>query len=100
MWAIGKYDLHLTEEEFWGLTARKYRALTERLQVLHDWENYRSALICAVMANIHRDPKAGKTYSPQDFMPDKPKQKQKQTPEQMLNMIKMFHALHEVKKHG
>jgi hypothetical protein len=37
-------------------------------------------LICAVLANIHRDPKKSKTYQPQDFLPGR-----KKTPDEMLN---------------
>lgn len=52
--------------------------------------DYRAALICAVLANIHRNPKRRhKPFVPQDFMPGKGKAKsQKQTPDEMLEVAK------------
>lgn len=50
--------------------------------------DYRAALICAVLANIHRNPKRRhKAFVPQDFMPDKGKRKE-QTPDEMLEVAK------------
>ncbi len=30
LWAVGRYDLHLSEDEFWSLSPRQFHALTER----------------------------------------------------------------------
>lgn len=33
MWAIGIYDLHLTDEQFWSLTPAQFTALTKRAEL-------------------------------------------------------------------
>jgi hypothetical protein len=70
----------------------------ERLKAHNERDEYHSALICAVLCNINRDPKKSKTFTPQDFMPSKAKPEAKQTPEQMLNAVKGWQALYEAKK--
>lgn len=89
MWAFGRFDLHLGEDEFWGLTLREFNALSERHKDNQDWLNYRSALICAVMANMWRG-KNTKAFIPNDFMPKK--EHKGQTAEQMLFTVKMLNA--------
>jgi len=89
LWAFGRYDLQLGEDEFWGLTLREFNALSERHKDNQDWLNYRAALICAVMANMWRDSKT-KPYTPDDFMPTK--KVKHQTPEQMLVTVKILNA--------
>ncbi len=91
MWALGRYDLNLTEEEFWGLTVRELNALTERQAERHDWLNYRAALICSVLANTARDPKRKRTpFTPDDFMPGKPRKEQ--SAQQMWATVKVLNA--------
>lgn len=86
---MGRYDLGLGEEEFWALTVRELNALIERYKNNQDWLNYRSALICAVMANMWRDSKR-QAFTPDDFMP-KEKVRQ-QSPEQMLATVKLLNT--------
>lgn len=86
MWAFCRYDLKLSEEEFWSLDYNQYMALQERWQIEQEQREYLSALICAVLANIHNTKKS-KNYKPADFMR---KPKKKQTQEQMLHMMKMI----------
>ena len=88
---MGRYDLGLSEEEFWGLTLKEFNALSERYGVNQEWLNYRAALICSVLANIARDPKKkGTPYIPRDFMPGGKQPYQKQTAKQMLATAKMW----------
>ena len=100
LWAIGRFDLHLSEDEYNKLTLTQFNALMERFQVQQEWQNYRAALICSVLANIYRDSKKGKAFTPQDFMPGQRREQHKQTPEQMLNAIKSWQHYYEVKEHG
>lgn len=81
----------MSEAAFWGLTLREFGALTDRVNDNHEWLNYRTGLICAVLANTVRDPKKKVgPYTPEDFMP-KVKSKQ-QTAEQMFANIKLLNA--------
>lgn len=66
----------------------------ERQQEMLD---YRTGLICAVIAEPRRDKKEHpKPFTPYDFMPEKEKQKQEpkpaQTPEEMLAIMKELSA--------
>lgn len=86
---MGRYDLHLTEEEFWSLTPREFDALRGRFNDSNDWLNYRAALVCSVVANVFRG-KNVKPFKPDDFMP---KRKTKdQTPEQILATVELLNA--------
>ena len=81
MWAVGRYDLKLGEEEFWHLTPRQYVALLERHEGAMEWEDYRTGIIAATIANMLQG-KKGKNLKPEDFMPTR--KRKKQTPEEML----------------
>ena len=90
MWAFGRYDLRLSEDELLDLTLKEYKALSDRYKNEQDWLNWRMAMLCATEVNMHRDPKKTKAVSPQDFMP---KSKVKvQTPEQMLANVKLLNS--------
>jgi len=87
MWAFGRYDLRLGEDEFWHLTPRQYAALVERHEEAMEWQDYRAGLVASVIANsVPR--KGGRVYKPSDFMPTK--RKQKQTAEEQLAFMKAF----------
>ena len=96
MWAFAIYDLGLSDEGFWKLTLKRFAALAERYHLSIERQHYHAALICAVLANIHRDPKKSQPFSPADFMPGYRK-KEPQTPQQMLNVIQMYQCYFEVK---
>ena len=87
MWAVGRYDLGLTEEEFWGLTPRQYRALLDRHEEAQEWQDYRAGVIAATVVNMLKA-KGGKTYKPTDFMPTKGKKQQ--TWEEQLAIAKAY----------
>ena len=88
---MGRYDLNLTEEEFWELTLKELNALIERFRSGQDWLNYRAALISSVIANTARDPKRKPTaYVPGDFMPGG--EHKSQTPKQMFATIELLNA--------
>lgn len=70
----------------WGYICEAHGIKQERLDY---WDDYRAALICAVIANCHRDPKS-QPLKPADFMPQK---KREQTPEDMYAMVKAINAV-------
>jgi len=96
MWVCGRYDLKLSEEEFWELTPAQYDILAKRhfktLRTTNEQSDFRAAQICCILANINRDPKKKPTpYKVQDFMP-KYKSVKKQTPEQQFELVKVLNA--------
>lgn len=97
LWAVGRYDLNLSEQDFWSLTVPKFQALLERHKIDQEWQNYRAALICSILANVYRDPKKKSSpFMPADFMPGETEQKQE--PDRMLDIVKDFQAVFEAKK--
>lgn len=62
----------------------------QRHNIFLEWQNYQSALICSVLTNINRDPRKSKVYTPQDFMPSRRAEKRKQSPEEMLEIVKTW----------
>jgi hypothetical protein len=89
LWAFGRYDLQLSDNEFWGLTLREFNALCARHKDNQDWLNYRAALICTVMANIWRASNT-RAFEIKDFMPNICREIQ--TPEQMLANVKILNT--------
>ena len=59
----------LTPGEFWRLTPRTWGVLVEGYKERERRLDYRNGLLCAVIANCQRDPKKGRPFQPQDFMP-------------------------------
>lgn len=72
--AVARYDLGLTEQEFWDLTPAQFDALNER-HVLHkQMEDYRAGLIASILCNIHRQ-EGSEAMEPADFFTDLPRSK-------------------------
>ena len=90
MWSIGRYDLRLTDEDFWGLTLREFNLLMKRHKEQRSAEMFNSALICATIANVNRS--KGRAYTPQDFMPKEKEKKIKMKIEDMLSVLKVVTA--------
>ena len=88
-WAFGRYDLGLTEEEFWSLTPREFVALKERHEEAQEWEDYRAGVVACTIVNMLKA-KSSKTYKPEDFMPTR--RRKKQTPEEMLAVVENYMA--------
>ncbi|MDD4986684.1 MAG: hypothetical protein PHQ43_13065 [Dehalococcoidales bacterium] len=89
VWSIARYDLQLSEAEFWDMSVDEFDALLKRHNLRLEREDARAALICSVMANIFRG--KGKPYRVKDFMPGKAKRKQ--TPAEMVEILKGFTAI-------
>jgi len=90
MWAVGIYDLRLTESAFWSLTLRKLALLIKRHSLEQERQDYRSAMICTLLYNINRG-KGKKALSPTDFMP---RAKTEKTAEQMFQTVKALNKLY------
>lgn len=86
---MGRYDLDLTEGEFWSLTLNEFNALITRWNRKEDWLNYRAGLICSTLSNIWRA-KGAKPRTPEDFFPTR--QRRYQTPEQILSAVKLMNS--------
>jgi len=70
MWSFGVYNLRLSDREFWNLTLAQFDALVRRYKDEQRRSDYRSAMICSILAEINRDRKRRtKPFSPEDFMP-------------------------------
>jgi hypothetical protein len=94
---MGRYDLHLSEREFWQLTLRELNALIERHNNHEEWLNYRAALTPSILAEVHRDKKKKPTpYTPADFMPKKssPKKQSKTlTAQEAIDYLRRQNAM-------
>ena len=94
-WAFGRYNLGLSEDEFWSLTLAQFDALTKRYNYEQEWLDYRAALICAVIANVNRNPKKHKAFQPKDFMPRRQvKSVEELTPDRMLEHLRILNIAH------
>ena len=70
MWSFGVRNLRLSDREFWNLTLAQFDALVRRYKDEQRRLDYRSAMICSILAEINRDRKRRtKPFSPEDFMP-------------------------------
>jgi len=95
LWAAARYDLGLSPDEFWALTPAQFRALYDRHILALEEADVRAALICTVMANIHRG-KNRKPFRVEDFVPDrrgKRKAPRQQTWEEQLALVKQWHKI-------
>jgi hypothetical protein len=74
------------------LTLAQFLALARRYAADQERQDYRTGLICSLIANIHRNPKKrSQPFSPDDFMPGK-HNKPIQTPGQKLHTVKLLNA--------
>ncbi|MGE5390908.1 MAG: hypothetical protein ACM3PE_07575 [Deltaproteobacteria bacterium] len=82
----------VTVERFWQLTPAELCIEIASWDKRQEMEDYRIGLICAVMAEPHRDAKKHKhPFTPQDFMPLRDKEDagltQKQDWQQQLDIV-------------
>lgn len=52
LWAVGRYDLRLTTEEFWGLVPRQFMALLKRARSERQRREYGPALIVTAIQSL------------------------------------------------
>lgn len=53
LWAVGRYDLRLSEEEFWSLTPAMLDALMSRLEAERDHAEYCAGLVASQVYNVN-----------------------------------------------
>jgi len=92
--------LGISVKEFWRLLPKEFYALCleyeksvkEKVDLLlaeQEWANWRTAMICCIIANAHRDRKKKTTpFKPSDFMPKKLESGKEMTDEEMLEVLK------------
>jgi hypothetical protein len=68
LWAIGRYELGLSEADFWRLTMRQFDALRKLAQDVQDRADIRAGLIAATIANCTPF-KEARSFTPADFFP-------------------------------
>ena len=64
LWAIGRYDLRLTEDELWGMTPAMFHALCLRLDAAREHAEYCAGLVASTVANCHIDPDKTEPFEP------------------------------------
>jgi len=84
------YIIGLTTEQFWGCTLKEFEKKIEAFKALEKKQDFRTAQICAIIANVNRDSKKKRRpYQPKDFMP-KEKEKRQQTWQEQYELMKRF----------
>lgn len=53
LWAVGRYDLRLSEDEFWSLTPAMLDALMVRLEAERDHAEYCAGLVASQVYNVN-----------------------------------------------
>lgn len=95
LWSVGRVDLGLSEDEFWGLTPLEFDTLLKRNNLKLEREDFRAGIIASTIANANRDPKKKPDpWTAADFMPTrngKPRQK-RQTWQEQLEIVKALNA--------
>ena len=95
LWAIGKFDLGLTEEEFFALTPRQFFALQDRWLCRIEVADYQAAFVASAIINSMRG-KDSKPVSVAEILPDRRGKKKvttkKQNWQDQLALVKHLHA--------
>ena len=84
LWSVGRFDLRLTEEEFWGLVPRQFVALMERRHQAVLRHEFTAGAICSAVFNSR-----GVKSKPTDFMPSWKEKEQPERPWQEMRSIIM-----------
>lgn len=61
MWSFARYDLRLTEEEFWPLTPYELSLLVQRHRARQGWVELMAAVQPCLFAEAYRDDKKRRT---------------------------------------
>lgn len=89
LWAIGRYDLRLTDDEFWSYTLREVFLLIDRWEADRKHRELLAGIVASTTANCNRDPNKGKPFTPEDFMPSGHRKKE-QTIEEQAELLRAF----------
>lgn len=69
LWAIGRFDLGLSDEEFWKLHPLQFHHLSERFDAQVDREFYGHCITAAMIRNCHVDLEKTAPLDPMALMP-------------------------------
>jgi hypothetical protein len=94
---LARFNLHLSEREFWSLTLKELSALIERYNDQVEMDNIRFGQLIALTANIHRDPKKrSKPFTAGDFFHITERKRapepKKLTPEEAIEYLRRQNA--------
>lgn len=77
------YQIGVHTDEFYCMTHKEFMAAVKGYKESQKMDDIRTARVCAVIAEVNRNPKKrGAPWKIEDFMPKM--EKKKQTPEEML----------------
>lgn len=86
LWANARYDLHLSEAEFWHLTGRQLSALSRRRRQHDDREQILVGILASTTANFSMcHPK--EPLTPADFMPRRGKPEPPMTEDEIAESV-------------
>jgi len=69
IWSVGRFDLGLTDAEFWQLSPAMFDALWKRLEDQRERALYGHAMTCAQVFNAQRTTDEARWFEADDFMP-------------------------------
>ena len=85
---MGRYDLRLTDEEFWHMVPRQFAALVRRQREHRLRQEYGPAIICMTIHNL-----AGKKTPYSVFMPSWKREREPEVSwQELLAKTKVLHA--------
>ncbi len=88
LWAVGRYDLRLTDEEFWHMVPRQFAALMRRRQDHQIRQEFGPAIICQMVHAL-----AGRKTPIESFMPSWKREKKSEVDwQELLVKTKVLHA--------
>jgi len=74
-------------EDFMRKTPEEFKLICDGWKIREERADRRIARLCSIIANVNRNPKKRpQAFSEEDFIP-RPKQRKKQTNEEMLQMV-------------
>jgi hypothetical protein len=88
MWAIAKYDLGLSDAEFWDeLPHWMFQELLNRLNQEKRHVLIGHGVVASTLANINRG-KGTRPFTPADFIPGEPRVQHQQSAEEQIAIFK------------
>jgi hypothetical protein len=98
LWSIGRYDLKLSDSDFWGLSFKEFDTLRARQAQAERREWERAALVVATIFNVNRA-KNRRALKVDDIIGKDPfKKKRRQTAREMLDALRVITILNQSKK--
>lgn len=89
IWSFGIINLGLSDDQLWRLTLKEYSLLVDRYMENEEKADRRVGRLMAMLANLNKDPKKGKSYSEDDFIPRAKETKVQSVEEQKAILARM-----------